>query len=237
MNIATERPLPRGEFEARLVGAAEAYPYPNSRFFRSLASGRCPRPVLRRYAASCCVSAGALFSTFARLIAVAPDPEAKLLILQNLMEEQGIHLSESGLLMRPARAHDSLARRFFAACGGTAEDIAKGTHATGPGRQLVAEGRWLEGISYLLIGQERGFSEASRLMLGVLPQYGFSARDLAFFAVHVEADCAHGQQAVGMVVDRADTRPEQEACIAAAEAGARHWFEMHGGEVLERRAA
>ncbi len=238
MNIATESPLPREAFERRLLAAAGAYPYWTSRFFRLVASGHCPPAVLRRYAASCAVSARKLFSTFSTMITTAPDAEAKLVILRNLMEEQGIHLNAEGLQVRPARAHDALARRFLAACGGDPDDPAAGRHATEPGRRLLAEGRWLEGISFLLIGQELGFSEASRLMLEALRQYGFSNRDLAFFAVHVEADCAHGRQALDLVLDRARTRAEQEACIAAVDDGARIWFETHGGaSTVERRAA
>ncbi len=238
MNIVTDPALPREAFERRLLAAATAYPYRTNRFFRLVESGHCTPAILRRYAASCCVSARKLFSTFSTMISTAPDAEAKLVILRNLMEEQGVHLNAEGLQVRPARAHDALARRFLAACGGTPGDATSGLHATETGRRLLAEGRWLEGISFLLIGQELGFSEVSRLMLEALRQYGFSNRDLAFFAVHIEADCAHGRQALDLVLDRARTRAAQEACIAAAKDGARIWFETHGGAAaVDRRAA
>jgi pyrroloquinoline quinone (PQQ) biosynthesis protein C len=238
MSFATDNPLAREAFESRLVAAAAAYPLRTSRFFRLVASGHCPPSVLRRYAASCCLSAHKLFATFSTMITTAPDAEAKLVILENLMEEQGIHRNAEGLQVRPARAHDVLARRFLMACGGAPDDAIAGHHATEGGRRLLSEGRWLEGVSFLLIGQEMGFSEFSRLMLETLKQYGFSNRDLAFFAVHIEADCAHGRQALDLVMDRARTRAAQEACITAANDGARAWFEMHGGaSTVDRRAA
>jgi pyrroloquinoline quinone (PQQ) biosynthesis protein C len=73
------------------------------------------------------------------------------------------------------------------------------------------------------------FADVSAKLFEVLHRHGFSARDLAFFAVHETADLAHGRQALDLVIDRARTPQEQRAAIAAAAAGARQWFDMHGG--------
>ena len=58
---------------------------------------------------------------------------------------------------------------------------------------------------------------------------GLSAHDVAFFIVHETADREHGEQAIAMVLDHADTRRLQDACIAEARAGAEAWLAAHGG--------
>jgi pyrroloquinoline quinone (PQQ) biosynthesis protein C len=226
-----ERPLTREAFEASLISAIAGYPVEDTRFYRLVASGRCPLSLLRRYARSTYVSASLFCASIAEMIDKAPDGAARLVLLENLLEEEGIFLQPGrGLVIRPEKRHPALAARFLKACGGREEEAeADGLHATGPGRAMLAEGRWLEAVSFLLVGQELKFGTVSGQLYDLLRNHGFAARDLAFFAVHVEADSAHGRQALDLVLDRAHAAGEQHACIAAAGAGARHWFEMHGG--------
>lgn len=224
-----EAPLTRAAFAQALLGAVEPWRCEDTRLYRLVASGRCPRPVLLRYARSTYVSARLFCATIAELADKAPDAAARLILVENLLEEEGVFIRpESGLVVRPERSHTALALRFVKACGGGEADAANGVHATGPGRAMLAEGRWLEAIAYLLVGQELKFAHASQIMLAALRRYGFAERDLAFFAVHGEADCKHGNEALDLVVDRAVTAAEQGRCIAAAGDGARHWFDMHG---------
>jgi pyrroloquinoline quinone (PQQ) biosynthesis protein C len=229
-----ERPLTRDAFEAGLVSAIAGYPADSTRFYRLVASGRCPRSVLLRYARSTYVSASLFCASIAEMVDKAPDGAARLVLLENLLEEEGIFLQPSrGLVIRPEKRHPALAARFLRACGGSEEDAeAGGLTATGPGRAMLAEGRWLEAVSFLLVGQELKFATGAGQIFELLRGQGLAARDLAFFAVHVEADSAHGRQALDLVLDRARTAGEQRACIAAAGAGARHWFEMHGGSAV-----
>lgn len=232
-----ERPLTRHAFEAALVSAIAGYSAEDSRFYRLVSAGRCPPAVLLRYARSTYVSAGLFCASIAEMIDKAPDREARLVLLENLLEEEGIFLQPTrGLVVRPEKRHPALAARFLEACGGRVEDAeADGLHATGPGRAMLAEGRWLDAVSFLLIGQELKFGTASGALFALFRSQGIAARDLAFFAVHVEADSAHGRQALDLVLDRAHTPGEQRACIAAAGAGARHWFDMHGGGAVGPR--
>jgi pyrroloquinoline quinone (PQQ) biosynthesis protein C len=226
-----ERPLTREAFETGLLAAIAGYPAEETRFYRLVASGRCPRSVLLRYARSTYVSASLFCASIAEMIDKAPDGEARLVLIENLLEEEGIFLQPSrGLVIRPEKRHPALAARFLKACGGSEEEAEiDGQTATGPGRAMLAEGRWLEAVSFLLIGQELKFGTGAGQIFELLRGQGLAARDLAFFAVHVEADSAHGRQALDLVLDRARTAGEQRACIAAAGAGARHWFKMHGG--------
>lgn len=234
-----EKPLTRATFEAALLAAIEGCRAEDTRFFRLVSTGRCPPSVLRRYARSTYVSACLFCASIAELVDKAPDGGARLVLLENLLEEEGIFLQPSrGLVLRPEQRHPALAARFLKACGGSEEDAeTDGLHATGPGRAMLAGGRWLEAVSFLLIGQELKFGTVSGQLFELLHARGFAARDLAFFAVHVEADSAHGRQALDLVLDRAHTADEQRACVAAATAGARHWFDMHGGGAIDRRAA
>lgn len=234
-----EAPLGRGALESALRAAIDAYPFEETRFCRLLASGRCPEAILLRYARATHQGAKLFCATLADLADKAPDAAARHVLLENLMEEEGIFLrADAGLVVRPERRHPALALRFLKACGGdSGEEDGERLHAIGPGRQLLAQGRWLEAVSFLLIGQELKFAHASACLFDLLRRRGMSGRDLAFFAVHVEADGEHGRQALDLVLDRARTAGEQRSCIAAAGDGARHWFEMHGNGASARRAA
>lgn len=241
MNSSIEPMLDRAAFERALLSAIDGFPCERTRFYRLVSTGRCPAPVMLRYARSTYLSATLFCASLAELVDKAPDAAARLVLLENLMQEEGIHLRpDRGLVVRPETRHPALALRFLRACGGDESDeeavIGDALHATGPGRALLGAGRWLEAVSFLLIGQELKFGTASGQLFEALRNQGFADRDLAFFAVHVEADMEHGRQALDLVLDRADSLSLQQVCIEAAAAGARHWFDMHGaGEA--RRAA
>lgn len=233
--------LERAAFERALLTAIDGWPCERTRFYRLVSTGRCPAPVMLRYARSTYLSATLFCASIAELIDKAPDAAARLVLLENLMQEEGIHLRpDRGLVVRPETRHPALALRFLRACGGdeTSDEAAFGDalHATGPGRALLSAGRWLEAVSFLLIGQELMFGTASGQLFDLLRRHGFTDRDLAFFAVHVEADMEHGRQALDLVLDRTDSLAMQRACIDAAAAGARHWFEMHGASDARRAA-
>lgn len=236
----TDSPLTREAFEKALCGPVTAYPFEQTRMHRLISSGRCPLPLLRRWARSACRTAEVFCPFLAELAEKAPDREARLMILENLMEEEGIFLSPTrGLVVRPDQRHVALAMRFVRACGAeeNGDDSANVVHSLGPARTLLAEGRWLEAVSFALIGQELGFATTCTVMFHMLRRIGFSERDLVFFAIHGEADLAHGRQALDLVMDRAVTADAQRSCLAAAEWGARYWFDNQGSYADRRRAA
>ncbi|MGQ0590175.1 MAG: iron-containing redox enzyme family protein [Sphingosinicella sp.] len=227
---STIEPLDREELERRLRAAIDAWPYGATRFYRLIASGRCPASFMRRYARSTYLSAKLFCASIAEMVETAPDPEARLILLENLLEEEGAVLRrDRGLVVRPDQSHPALALRFVKACDAEGDEGGDPLHATGEGRAMLAAGRWLEAVAYLLVGQELRFAETSGAFFRALRDNGFAERDLAFFAVHETADAAHGRQALDLVIDRAVTRGQQDAAIAAAGAGARAWFEAHGG--------
>jgi len=238
MPAAIEAALSRAAFERALLDAVDAWPCEETRFYQLAMRGRCPGPMLVRYARSTYLSAKLFSSSLAQMIELAPDSEARLILLENLMSEEGIHLSpDRGLVVRSEQRHVALALRFLRAVAGDGADPeSNALHATGQGRAMLAEGRWLEAVANLLVGQELKFGTASVLLLNALRQCGLQERDLAFFAVHADLDCEHGREALDLVIDRARTRVDQERCIRAAHDGARQWFEMHGGRTARAAA-
>lgn len=238
MNIDTEELLPPQMFRVALIAEVEAWPAEETRLYRLLIARRCPRSLLLNYAHATYRSAVLFLATVAEMIAKAPSERARLWLLENLLEEEGIVLkSTQGLVVRPEARHPALAARFVHACGGDEDDAqVSARHATGPGRQLLSDGRWTEAVANLLVGQELKFGAASGALYDALRLNGFSAHDLAFFAVHRTSDCGHGEQALQLVVEACATRTEQDAAIRATSEGARLWFDMHGGAARPLRS-
>lgn len=224
--------MDRETLQRLLFETIHAYPFEETRFYNLLDKGRCSRKVLEKFANSTYLGAKLFCASLAELVIHAPDNDAKLLLLENLMEEEGIFLRpDSGLSVRKQANHQVLALKFADACGNIIDDVIlnHNSHLLNQGRQWILESRWLEAAAYLLIGQELKFSSVSEKMFNVLIKNGFQRKDLAFFAIHIEADMKHGQQAMDIVIDRAVTPELQLAVIAAADAGAKKWFQMHGG--------
>ena len=225
-------PLTRAAFRAGLLEQVAQVRAEDTRLWRLLDAGRAPRKVLQAYALATVRSAELFCATLAEMASKAPGPAARLHLLENLMEEEGLFLQPSrGLVSRPETSHPALARRFAAAVGLDPASLAleSANHATGPGRAMLAEGRWAEAVSHLLIGQEYNFCHTAPRLAEALMKNGLSAHDVAFFIVHETADREHGEQAIAMVLDHADTRRLQDACIAEARAGAEAWLAAHGG--------
>ena len=225
-------PVSRAAFEEQLVAAAGRYPFEDTRLHHLLAAGRCPPAMLRRYARALHQGAVDFCGLLAALVEAAPDREARGVLLDNLMEEEGIVLRPGrGLERNPQQRHAAWAERFVLACGGGVEGAGApaGGLATGHVGALLDEGRWLEAVSFLLVGQEMAFSSVSARLAALFGDLGFARRDLVFFEAHIHADRRHAREALDLVLDRAVTAGQQRACVAAAEAGARDWWLRHGG--------
>lgn len=222
--------------ERRLLNAVEAWPFERSRFYRLLRSGRCPDALVRSYAVSTYHAARDFCGKLASLAAAAPDSTARAMLLDNLLEEEGIALVPGrGLVARPERGHVELALRFVRASG--IDLIPEPPQRPDPVARLLEEDRWLEAAAFLLVGQERPFAGVCVLLHDTLQLYGYRPRDLAFFAVHRTADEEHGRIALETVVRLATGLGLEEVAVAAAAAGARQWADRHGGLANVTRAA
>jgi pyrroloquinoline quinone (PQQ) biosynthesis protein C len=217
------------QFRAELLGAIDGARAEDTRLHRLLMARRCPPELIRRYALATVRSADLFCATLAEMADKAPDAEARLVLLENLLEEEGMFLQPSqGMVHRPETSHPALARRFAAAVGAAGDGL-EARHATGPGRAMLARGEWVEALAHLLIGQELLFCETAPAMARALEVSGLATRDVAFFWVHETADRKHGEQALELVLRHAHGRAQQQRCIEEASAGAREWLAAHGG--------
>lgn len=233
MNSATS-PLTRGEFETRLLAAADRYPFEETRLAKLLATGRCPPSMVRGYAEALHKGSYEFNGLLAALVEAAPDREARGILLDNLLEEEGIVVQVGrGLVAYPQSRHVAWAERFLRACGGAppSDGHAAGDKGLPAGRvaELLKDGRWLEAVSFLLIGMEMNFGKVCALLSERFSGLGYAARDLVFFEAHTHADEKHAREALDIVLDRAVDLAAQQACLDAAQAGARDWWLRHGG--------
>ncbi|GAA0278368.1 hypothetical protein GCM10009127_19170 [Alteraurantiacibacter aestuarii] len=225
-----QRPLEREEFRQAMVDAINAMRAEDSRFYRLLKSGRCPKAIIRQYAEATVHSAERFCAFVSQLAQQAPDPVSRLNLIENLLEEEGVSLVTSGLLHRPETAHPALARRFARAVGAN-ENPQVARHAVAEGWKMLENGEWVEAVAHLLVGQELHFADAAPAIAEALEAAGIARHDVAFFWVHKTADREHGEQALDIVLRHATTRDQQERCIAEARRGAEAWMEAHGGRV------
>ena len=223
------QPLTQAEFRDRLLAASAIIRAEDTRLYKLLKSGNCPPRLIRAYAAATVVSADLFCASLAEMVANAPDPQSRLTLLENLLEEEGLTLSvDSGLRSRPETAHPALARRFARAVGAE-ENPARARYAATAARALLAKDCWVEAVAHLLLGQELRFADAAPAMAEALEAAGVPRHDVAFFWVHKTADREHGEQALQIVLRTATTRQQQDRCLAETRAGAMAWMDAHGG--------
>ncbi|QDU97668.1 hypothetical protein Pla8534_55200 [Lignipirellula cremea] len=216
------------EMEQRLYAAVDSHKFEESRFYKLVVKPKCPPALIARWAWAVHASATTFCAMLADLVETAPTTAARLTLLENLMEEEGIFLHAShGLVAKPEAKHCALSLRLAQACSQELEAPQGASDTIVKANRYIQEGRWLETVSFILVGQELRFARTSLLMYEVLKKKGFSEWDLAFLTVHGEADERHGREAIELVVDHALTREEQELALQAAEAGARHFFNTY----------
>lgn len=229
MNSPTEMLSPE-QFSASLLSVLTDYPFEKTRVYQLLMSRKCPLSLIQRYARSTFLGASLFSTNLIELVEKAPNDKAKLTLLKNLLEEEGIHMSPTkGLVVRPEARHSALALRFATACGASQELDKNPLHTMHLARDYLSQDRWLEAVAFLLVGQELKFAHVSTLIMHALMHQGYTERELAFFAVHREADKRHGQEALNLVIDNSHSKEQQNAALQAAREGAHHWFSMHGG--------
>jgi len=242
MLAATEAaPLAPDELEAALLDAVAPYRFEDTRFCAILAADNVPKAAIRHLARGTVAGANGFVALLARMVEAAPDPASRLLLLENLLAEEGILFSPSrGIQVKPQLRHANVARRLALASGMSEGEI----DAIGPeaepanfahARRLLCEDRWLEAVAYLLIGAELKTGLSCPLIVDLLRRAGLSRQDVAFYEMHSEADLAHGRQAFDMVLRNASTRCLQDVAIKAAADGARDWFQTYGGLAKTKR--
>lgn len=221
--------IPSSEFKQILINEVRKYSFTNTRLYRILESGKCSNFIARKIAESMLNTAYAFYPILAELIDLAPNNQAKFILLSNLMEEEGILLRKSqGLVVKPELRHSGLAERVFFATGGTSLPERVNPEVFKQTREYLRQGKWVEAVAYTLVGHEMPSSEYCKEIVPLLKGLGYSQRDLAFFSIHVDADERHGQEAIDLVVENATTYHLQMSALEAASTGCSSWYNNLG---------
>jgi pyrroloquinoline quinone (PQQ) biosynthesis protein C len=225
-------------FAARLQHIVGTCPVGRTRMVRALASPRCPRALERRLAVSAYVGARAFTGQLAALIRLADAPEARLMLIENLIDEEGLRIvSGQGLALRPQAVHLRWAEIFLHSLDMTVDDALAMASADGINRRLtrfaayLAAGDWLAAMAYLMVGQEALVPATFGPIIDGLRARGHDEAGIVFFTAHLAADLEHGGQAVALMARLAGRDHRRQAAIAdAVMQGAHDWWLSYGGD-------
>jgi pyrroloquinoline quinone (PQQ) biosynthesis protein C len=223
-------------FRDALLATKLRWPMAQSRSMQMLAIPQCPPRYLKQFALKCLAGAARFPGQLAAIYAIAEEPRVKLLLLENLLEECGMHIKPwQGINVYPEALHTRWIERFAQACG--VADAERSRAIFNARRVLgspwfesaIKEKRWLEALSYLLVGQEANFPAFAGTALQALRIKGFSDKDLVFFIQHIEADAKHGDDTIQLLADLPLMPKEQQRVLAAAHQGSDDWWALVNG--------
>lgn len=203
-----------------------------NRFLRNLNAGSYPRAALSRYA----IRLARLVSQFPRRLAAlaanCPERSARLFLLENMLEEEGVAAfhAVNGLSEDERASHTALALRFVTATGATEADV----HAESDDTtetwfdSAVGRGEFLETSAYLNIGIEGAAPSTFEQMIPSLRDvYGFKERELTFFSEHASADERHSARAIAMLEQLASSPDERARVSRGIRRGVAAWRSFH----------
>jgi hypothetical protein len=212
-------------FRRQLEEAAACMPMPQARLVRILAGGRTPLPLLRRFSLGVLAGAHHFPAQLIRLYRAADSPDAKLHLLENLMEEEGVVLDGRNLRQDEAGRHSRWAKRFCDALDVPAEaqQTAQAGARDAAFNEYLADGDWLCAMAYLLIGCESNLPRTYLPILQGLRRQGLDPGALVFFSAHIAADTQHGRTAMDLA-ERLTPVAHQVRVLDAARRGAERWW-------------
>ena len=220
------------DIAGELTAAALHWPMQDARLVRLVASGRCPKSLLKKLAARMCAYARLFTGDLAQLAHLATSPRIKLFLVENLLEESGARMVPGeGLHFDAQAVHLNWARSFALACGLDHKALQEGI-ASGPaidhgwfGRRLQ-EGDWLGGTAYLL-AQEFNTPRTLAPMLRGLSAMGFHPGDLTFFTAHIMSDDPHGHAGMALLAQEITSTGARDRVLSGIERGAFDWWQAH----------
>jgi pyrroloquinoline quinone (PQQ) biosynthesis protein C len=229
-------------FRDALLATKLRWPMAQSRSMQMLVMPQCPPRYLKQFALKCLAGAARFPGQLAAIYAIAEEPRVKLLLLENLLEECGMHVKPwQGINVYPEALHTRWIERFAQACGVADAERTRAVFNAhqDPGApwfvSAIKEKRWLEALSYLLVGQEANFPAFASIALQTLRIKGFSDTDLVFFIQHIEADAKHGDDTIQLLADLPLTPEEQQRVLAAAHQGSDDWWALvNGSKVIAK---
>ncbi|HKO57184.1 MAG TPA: CADD family putative folate metabolism protein [Thermoanaerobaculia bacterium] len=170
-------------------------------FYQRWTAGTLTRGELQEYARQYWHYALAFPTFISAMHAQCDDLGTRQLLLENLVEEE-----------RGAENHPELWLRFCESLGldrdevrnGAANDATRTLIATM--RSLAREGALHQGLAALYAYESQIPSVAKAKIEGLAERYGISAeRDVAFFAVHMEADVVHSETSRALLTSLCDS--------------------------------
>ena len=182
-------------------------------FYQRWTDGTLSREELRDYARQYFHYAMAFPTFISSMHAHTDDIATRQLLLENLIEEE-----------RGPENHPELWLRFCESLGLTRDEVKSGApnaavrHLIETMRSLAREGALHEGLAALYAYESQIPSVAKAKIEGLAKNYGISAdRDIAFFAVHMEADVVHSQTSRDILSGLCDTPEKSAAAENAAQ--------------------
>lgn len=181
-------------------------------FYQRWTAGTLTPEELRDYARQYFHYAMAFPTFVSAMHAQTDDIAIRQMLLENLIEEE-----------RGTENHPELWLRFCESLGldreevkaGMANDAVRGLVATM--KSLARDGALHEGLAALYAYESQIPSVAKAKIEGLAKNYGISAdRDIAFFAVHMDADVAHSQTSRELLRDLCNTPEKAQQADEAA---------------------
>lgn len=218
--------------EAALAAAAHLDIRRNP-FVAAIAEGRCSRQAIRRYAVAVFALSDRFPERLAATAAICDDPDVRLSLLENLLEEDGITRMENGRLIRHDRKrHASVARRFAIAAGASEEELiaasARERDTATWLQEALAARRAAAALAYLTVGIEGNVPATLTLIADSLSRhYGFGDGDLEFFTSHVALDEAHGATGARLTARMIRSDSDRADALEGARRGAMAWWWFH----------
>lgn len=212
-------------FTETLIDAALSQPLEEIAFFKSLKRGDYPRSALRIYIQRVVRISEIFPNNIARIVALCPDPQFRLHLIENLMEEEGIVVSPTtGLLERfPEKNHFERGKLFGYSLGISDEEFANPAWQGNSKwvEEKLKAGHWHAAAAFLLIGAEANVPRIFRQLVSAFKKhYGYKDTDLSYFIDHLELDEIHGKEAANLLANAVPDQKDRELVLEAVKRGA-----------------
>lgn len=173
----------------------------NHTFYQRWTEGTLTRAELQEYARQYWHYALAFPTFISAMHAQCDDINTRQLLLENLVEEE-----------RGPENHPELWLRFCESLGLDRDEVRNGAandatrNLIGTMRSLAREGALHQGLAALYAYESQIPAVAKAKIQGLAERYGISAeRDVAFFAVHMEADVVHSETSRALLTSLCDS--------------------------------
>lgn len=196
---------------------------------KMILSGEYPDTFLKEFSLLIYKGANSFPIILGRILGITPDYQARLFLLENILEEEGVtYSSRNGLKENPQSRHVEWAIRFAHATGHKNDALRNSdvSHVNKTFNTYINNRDWLGAIAYYLAGIESNTPATFRLIVDGLSRKGYSDDDLAFFRNHITLDELHGDKAFEILSRHATDDQISDSILKSVRRGARHWWHI-----------